>query len=146
MPSQLKDAYIGGEYRRFSVTLDSGLDNDELFPAIDDIRAAAGEYLGQSYVTGSYAVAADMASTAERDYVTVELVSIAFIFFILLVAFRSLTVPLLLVIVIKAAIYINVGINYFFRRRDGFFNSSVRRGDTAGRNGRLCYSIYVPVF
>ncbi len=113
LPDELKDAYIAENYRRFTVTLNRDLDNDDLFAAIDEIRSSANEYLGQSYVTGSYAGAADMASTAKLDNTTVELISMAFIFFILLIAYRSLLVPVFLVIVIKTAIYINVGINYF---------------------------------
>ena len=75
--------------------------------------AAAGGALGEVYVTGSYAGAADMASTSAWDTVAVEFISMAFIFTILLIAYRSLLVPVFLVLVIKAAIYINVGINYF---------------------------------
>ncbi|MGI5850066.1 MAG: efflux RND transporter permease subunit, partial [Christensenellales bacterium] len=113
LPDQLKKAYIGDEYRRFAVTLAGELDNTALFCAVEDIRSSAESSLGEVYITGAYASAADMASTAAWDNVAVELISIAFIFIILLFAFRSLLIPVFLVIVIKAAIYINVGINYF---------------------------------
>ena len=115
LPDTVKEAYIGNEYRRFTVTLERDLDNDALFSAIDDIRSTAREYFGDdTYVTGSYASAADMASTAQRDNRVVDLVSMAFIFLIVMIAFRSLTIPVFLVLVIKAAIYINVGIDYYF--------------------------------
>ncbi|MDD5016827.1 MAG: MMPL family transporter [Eubacteriales bacterium] len=114
LPEELKDAYIGEQYRRFTVTLERDLGNDALFSAIGSIRDTAGEYLGEVYLTGAYASAADMASTAEWDNVAVEFISMAFIFIILLIAYRSLLIPVFLVIVIKAAIYINVGINAFF--------------------------------
>lgn len=113
LPDALKDQYVGENYRRFTVTLKRDLDNDALFAAIGDIRATAGQHLGEVYVTGSYASAADMASTAEWDNTAVELISMAFIFVILLIAYRSLLIPLFLVVVIKAAIYINVGVNFF---------------------------------
>ena len=113
LPDGVRDAYIGEEYSRFSVTLERGLDNDTLFAAIAEIRRRAGEHLGDVYVTGAYASAADMASTAKWDNVAVEFISMAFIFIILLIAYRSLLVPVFLVIVIKAAIYINVGISVF---------------------------------
>jgi len=113
LPDELKEAYIGGEYRRFSVTMERNMNNDKLFGTIDDIRAIADETLGESYVTGGHAGAADMASTAEWDNMVVELLTMAFIFVILLIAYRSLLVPVFLVLVIKAAIYINMGIGYF---------------------------------
>ena len=112
LPDALKNAYIGDEYRRFTVTVEQDLNNDDLFSTIENLRSVAGEYLGEVYVTGSYAGATDMASTSEWDNVVVEFISIAFIFVILLIAYRSLLIPVFLVIVIKAAIYINVGINY----------------------------------
>ena len=112
VPDELEEQYVGENYRRFSVTLARDLDNDTLFAAIDDIRSTAGAYLGEVYVTGSYASAADMASTAAWDDVVVEFIAMAFIFVILLVAYRSLLIPVLLVAVIKAAIYINMGVNW----------------------------------
>jgi predicted RND superfamily exporter protein len=65
-------------------------------------------------VTGAYASAADMASTADVDNMMVEVISIVFIFVILLIAFRSVLIPVFLVLVIKAAIYINVGYDFYF--------------------------------
>jgi uncharacterized protein len=112
-PEALKTAYIGENYRRFTVTLESGLDNDAIFAAVGSVREMAQQYFGEAYVTGSYASAADMASTAVSDNLLVEIISAVFIFLIIMIAFRSITIPVLLVIVIKAAIYINVGINYF---------------------------------
>lgn len=113
LPDKLIEAFEGGEYRRFSVTLEGGLSNDALFSAIGNIKTTAAQYLGSVYVTGPHAVAADMASTADIDNLTVDLISIVFIFLIVAIAFKSLLVPLFLVLVIKGAIFINVGINYF---------------------------------
>ena len=112
-PEALKTAYIGEDYRRFTVTLESGLDNAAIFAAVDGVRDAAQQVFGEAYVTGSYATATDMASTAARDNMLVEIISAIFIFVIVMIAFKSLAIPVLLVLVIKAAIYINVGINYF---------------------------------
>ena len=115
IPDALKDAYIGDTYRRFTVTMQSGMDNDTLFAAIGDVRTAARLVFGEdSYVTGSYASAADMASTADIDNLTVDIISMLFIFIIIMIAFRSLLIPVFLVAVIKAAIYINVGWDFYF--------------------------------
>lgn len=115
IPSALKDAYIGDTYRRFTVTLKSGMDNDALFAAIGDIRGMAKAYFGEdSYVTGSYAGAADMARTADTDNLMVDIISMVFIFVIIMLAFRSLMIPVFLVAVIKAAIFINVGWDFYF--------------------------------
>ena len=115
IPEALKDAYIGENYRRFTVTMQGNMDNDTLFAAIADVRAAAKTYFGDdSYVTGSFASAADMASTADSDNLIVDIISMAFIFIIIMVAFRSLLIPVFLVAVIKAAIYINVGWDFYF--------------------------------
>ena len=113
LPQRLKDAFAGGDYRRFYVTLEGNLANDALFSAIDGIKSTAEQYLGDVYITGSNAVAADMASTADSDNLRVDIISIIFIFIIVAVSFKSLLVPLFLVMVIKGAIFINVGLNYF---------------------------------
>ena len=114
IPDVLKDAYVGETYRRFTVTKQPGMGNKTLFAAIGDVRAAAKTYFGEdSYVTGSYASAADMASTADTDNLIVDVISMVFIFIIIMIAFRSLLIPVFLVAVIKAAIYINVGWDFY---------------------------------
>lgn len=112
-PEALKTTFMGENYRRFTVTLKAGLDNDTVFAAVRGVRETAQQYFGEAYVTGSIASAADMASTAASDNLLVDIISVVFIFIIIMIAFRSVTIPVLLVLVIKAAIYINVGINYF---------------------------------
>lgn len=113
LPEAAKDAYVGENYRRFTVTTERDLDNKTLFGTVDAIRDTAGEILGEVYITGGHASASDMASTAARDNRVVELLTMGFIFVILLIAFKSMLVPVFLVMVIKAAIYINIGISYF---------------------------------
>ncbi len=115
IPDALKNTYIGDTYRRFTVTMQRGMDNDTLFAAIGDVRNAARACFGEdSYVTGSYASATDMASTADTDNLVVDIISMVFIFLIIMIAFRSLLIPVFLVAVIKAAIYINVGWDFYF--------------------------------
>lgn len=115
IPEALRDAYVGDTYQRFIVTMRPGMDNDTLFAAIADVRAAAKAYFGDdSYVTGACASAADMASTADTDNLIVDVISMVFIFIIIMLAFRSLLIPVFLVAVIKAAIYINVGWDFYF--------------------------------
>ncbi|HBS92486.1 MAG TPA: RND transporter, partial [Firmicutes bacterium] len=56
---------------------------------------------------------ADIKSTVETDNLIVSIFSLAAVGIIILLTFRSLTLPILLVAVIQIAIWINMGVPYF---------------------------------
>lgn len=64
-------------------------------------------------ITGEGAMTRDLVEVSDRDFKNVNLTSIAAVFLIIALVFKSVSVPVLLVAVIEAAITINMGIPYF---------------------------------
>lgn len=80
---------------------------------LESVRRAAERYSGNSYLTGSAALVQDLKEVSVEDIDTVNYLSLAAIFIIVLLVFRSLLVPVLLVGSIELAILLNQGISTF---------------------------------
>ena len=77
------------------------------------VREAAAARYDEYWACGQSANLLDMKEVVTDDSVIVNLVAIAFIFLTLLVTFRSLTLPFILLFVIESAIWINLSVPYF---------------------------------
>lgn len=64
-------------------------------------------------ITGEGAMTKDLIEIADVDFAHVNIASIAAVFLIILLTFRSVSIPVLLVASIESAIFINMGIPYF---------------------------------
>ncbi len=76
--------------------------------------AAEGYYgTGTTYLCGQSANLYDMMQTVRADNERVDLITVVAIFVVLMLVFRSLIIPLLSVVTIKVAVFINMAIPYF---------------------------------
>ena len=74
---------------------------------------AQDQYPDQYHLVGIPATIYDMKDTITADSVKVNLISIGAIGLILLVNFRSLSLPVLLLLTIESSIFINIAVPYF---------------------------------
>lgn len=94
--------------------------NSSYYPAtnkvskqLEQIGKIIKKYDPKSYITGEAALTDDLITTSAHDFKVTNYISIAAIFVIIALIFRSLTVPAVLVATIELAIFINQGIPYF---------------------------------
>ncbi len=76
-------------------------------------------------ITGEGAMTKDLIEIADIDFAHVNVTSIAAVFLIILLTFRSASIPVLLVASIESAIFINMGIPYFTGNQLPFIASIV---------------------
>ncbi|SUY47886.1 antibiotic ABC transporter permease [Clostridium putrefaciens] len=86
---------------------------DEENAQVDEIINIAKEYDGNAMVSGEGPLTKDLIRIAESDFKRVNVVSIAAIFAIIFGVFLSFSLPLILVLSIELAIFINLGIPYY---------------------------------
>ena len=81
---------------------------------IESIRKTAEEYYpGQWYLAGEGVSTIDLRDTVTSDMEKVNLIAIGAVFVVLLAAMKSISLPVILVLGIEAAIWINLAIPYF---------------------------------
>jgi uncharacterized protein len=116
IPDDVLDEFRAGGYRYLMVFLDKFALEEDAFVVVDEIRAAGAGY-DEYYVTGATALTRDMASLVLSDANRVAIVSVICIALIIAISFRSISLPILLIIAIQLAIYINMSFAYFSGQR-----------------------------
>ncbi len=105
--------FYSDDYARIILYTDTAEEGDEAFAVVEQVRAAARKYYSESWVCGQSANLYDMRDVVTADSTLVNWIAIGFIFLTLLVTFKSLTLPFILIFVIESAIWINLSVPYF---------------------------------
>ncbi|MCI5499855.1 MAG: MMPL family transporter [Clostridiales bacterium] len=101
----------GWTYIMLNSTYQAG--TDEMTGQINQINELAKGYDPGCYLTGSAVMSEDLFDTADQDFAMTTYISVIAIFLIVMVVFRSISIPAVLVACIELAIYANEGIPYW---------------------------------
>ncbi|MGG7161338.1 efflux RND transporter permease subunit [Clostridium baratii] len=113
IPENIRNIFKSGGYNLILANSQYKAATDEENNQIDNINKIIKEYDQNGVVAGEGALTKDLITTSDRDFKMVSLYSIIAIFLIILVVFKSISIPILLVSAIEFAIFINMGIPYF---------------------------------
>ena len=102
-------------------------------------------YPGTRYLAGEGVSTYDLMDTVTADMVKVNLVAIGAVFVVLLFTMKSLIAPIILVLSIETAIWINLSIPYFSDQNDLPHRLSDHQLHPAWRDGGLRHSVHRPV-
>ncbi len=97
----------------------------EVNKQIDKIKSILDSYSDENYIAGEGALKKDLIEIADIDLKNVSIASIAAICLIIMIIFKSITIPLILVVAIQLAIFINMGIPYYTKEIIPFVSSIV---------------------
>lgn len=99
----------GDRFNRILIYLNLPEGGDETYAFLDEIRSIARAYYpeGESYLVGDSTVEQDFKLSFSTDNVVVSVVSILIVLVVLLFTFKSAGMPVLLILVIQGAIWIN---------------------------------------
>ncbi len=98
---------------------------DEVNAQIDEINTIVKAYSPDSMVIGEAPLTKDLKDVTEVDLRNVNILSIAAIFIIIMLVFRSISLPVILVAVIEFAIFVNMSIPYYMGTQLPFVASIV---------------------
>ena len=102
------------KYTRMVISVDAAYEGEETFDLIKNVRKTAEKYYpGEWYLAGEGVSTYDLMDTITSDMTKVNLVAIGAVFIVLLLTLRSVVLPVLLVLGIETAIWINLSIPYF---------------------------------
>ncbi|MBC3887491.1 MMPL family transporter [Acetobacterium paludosum] len=114
VPDIVTDNFYSDNYARMFIYSDLPDESSESFDLVKNIREDAATYYGDKTLScGQSANLYDMKNTVESDNKVVSVLTILSIFIILAVMFRSWLIPILLILTIKCAIWINMAVPYF---------------------------------
>ena len=101
-------------YSRMVISANTDYEGEETFDLIKNIRSIAEKYYPDKwYLAGQGVSTYDLMDTITSDMTKVNFVAIGAVFVVLLLTMKNLALPIILVLGIETAIWINLSIPYF---------------------------------
>ncbi len=105
---------ISPHYSRMVISTDLSAESEETFSLVEKVRGIAEKYYpGKYYLAGQGVSTFDLKETVTSDLFKINLLAIAAVFIILVLTMRSVILPVILVLSIETAIWINLAVPYF---------------------------------
>lgn len=105
---------ISKNYSRMVLSVDVPYEGEDAFSLVEQVRDIAQKYYSDTYYLAGEGVSTyDLMETVTNDMVKVNLMAISAVFIVLLLSLRSISLPIVLVLSIETAIWINLSIPYF---------------------------------
>lgn len=117
IPSEIRSQLISDHYSRFVLSVNVPYEGEETFALVEQIRSLAQEYYPDRYYLAGEGVSTyDLMDTVTDDMGKVNLLAIAAVFLVLLLMLRSLSLPIILVLSIEGAIWLNLSVPYLMNK------------------------------
>lgn len=113
IPDDVKSMLKSDNYELQFVCSDYKTATDEVNEQIRQVDEIVKTYGKENMVIGEAPLTKDLADVTDVDLKNVNLVSIAAIFLIIMIVFKSISLPVILVAIIEFAIFVNMGIPFY---------------------------------
>lgn len=133
-PKEEIKTLLSENYSRIILNTKSKSEGDEAFKFINYIRNTVSKYYDDYELIGEPVVLEDMSNIIKKDNNLVNLLAIVSVALVILFNFKSLSIPIILVLAIQISIWINLSIPYFTNTKLSFIGylviSSIQLGAT----------------
>ena len=113
IPEDVKEMLDNGKYQMIYVMSEYKTGTDEVNEQCDALREIIKKYDETAMLIGEAPCTEDLITITDKDFKTVNAVSIILIFIIIAIVLKSISLPVILVTVIEFAIFINMGIPHY---------------------------------
>ncbi len=105
---------ISEDYSRMVISVNADYEGQETFDLVQKIRDIASEnYPDEYYLAGEGVSTYDLMNTVMDDMLKVNMLAIGAVFLVLLVSLHSISLPVILVLSIETATWLNLSVPYF---------------------------------
>ena len=125
IPDHIREILESDEYELMLILNEYPVASDEVNRELDELHAILKKHDPKGMLVGEAPCTKDLIEITDKDFSVVNSVSIILVFLIILITFRSISLPVILVLVIEGAIFINMGIPYLTGTRLAFISSIV---------------------
>ena len=113
LPEDLISMFETDKYQLIILNSKYEIATDELNSQVGKVNEIIKQYDENAILAGEGPLMKDLVEIADHDFKSVNIVSIAVIFIIMLFVLKSISLPVILIGVIETAIFINMGIPYY---------------------------------
>lgn len=109
-----KEQFFSENYSRLILNTTIDTEGEEAFALVEKMQEVTSHYYGDDYyATGENVTLYDMKHIVEKDNTLVNILTVVTIALVLLVTFRSLSFPIVLLLTIQTSVWINLAVPYF---------------------------------
>ena len=113
IPDDIAEVFRADGHELMMITTEYKPGTDEMNAQVRQMNKIIKKYDPDGLLTGEGAMTKDLITTSAHDFNSTSVFSILAVFVIILITFRSISIPFLLVLAIEGAIMVNLGIPYF---------------------------------
>lgn len=106
--------FYSENYSRIILYTDTEAEGEIAFSTVENIEKIVNKYYGEEFLSlGNSVSLYDLKNVVEKDTSVVNLIAVIAITLVLLITFKSISLPLLLLLTIETSIWINLSVPYF---------------------------------
>lgn len=121
-------------YSRITFNINGGVEDDDVFELVKTLKSGVSDFYEERYITGESVVCYEMSEYFMKDNLMVCLFTDMFILVILLITFRNISLPIILILAIQGGIFINFAIPFLSKTSISFIGyliiSAIQMGAT----------------
>lgn len=122
------------KYSRITFNINGGVEDDDVFELVKTLKSGVSDFYEERYITGESVVCYEMSEYFMKDNLMVCLFTDLFILVILLITFRNISLPIILILAIQGGIFINFAIPFLSKTSISFIGyliiSAIQMGAT----------------
>ncbi|MEK5442720.1 efflux RND transporter permease subunit [Fredinandcohnia sp. FSL W7-1320] len=114
LDKSITEQFYSDNYSRIIINTTTKNEGDQAFSLIEHIKQTAEEYYGdEAHSLGESVTLYDIKNTIQKDNALVNLLTVLTIALVLIVTFKSISYPIVLLLTIQTAVWINLSVPYF---------------------------------
>ncbi len=114
LEEDITSEFFSENYSRIILHTNTAKEGEIPFALVDTVQKKAASYYGDdAFTLGESVTLYDIKNTVMRDNTVVNIMTVVTIATVLIITFKSISIPLVLLITIQAAVWINLSIPYF---------------------------------
>ena len=121
-------------YSRITFNINGGVEDDDVFELVKTLKSGVSDFYEERYITGESVVCYEMSEYFMKDNLMVCLFTDLFILVILLITFRNISLPIILILAIQGGIFIIFAIPFLSKTSISFIGyliiSAIQMGAT----------------
>ncbi|MEG1293613.1 MAG: efflux RND transporter permease subunit [Clostridium sp.] len=113
LPKSVTEQLHKGDYSRILIFVRTKGESELSYRASDEIQAVMKRYYPEgSYLVGTTPSTQDIQTTITKDYSRVNIMSLIGVFLVVMFSFKSIIIPIIIMIPIEVAIFINMAVPF----------------------------------
>ncbi|MUK90310.1 MMPL family transporter [Ornithinibacillus sp. L9] len=114
LEESVTEQFYSENYSRIILNTSTATEGEVVFGLIEEVQQTAESYYGDDvYSLGESVTLYDMKNVVQKDNTVVNLLTVITIAIVLLITFKSITFPIILLLTIQSAVWINLSVPYF---------------------------------